>query len=63
MPNPKEGKTRRVKERVVGTVIASTAHNKWQVLFDFDGKEQIVSSNTLKVLMHKLVFHLIETRR
>lgn len=50
MANPKEGKTRRVREKVAGTVIAATAHNKWRVLFDFDRKEQIVSSKSLKVV-------------
>ena len=50
MPNPKEGKTRRVRERVVGTVIASSGYNKWRVLFDFDGNEQIVCSKQLKVV-------------
>ena len=49
MPNP-SGNKRRVRERVAGTVIASTDHNKWRVLFDFNGKEQTVSSNSLAVV-------------
>ncbi len=44
------GKQRRRRERVIGTVIAPIGHNKWKVLFDFDGKEQEASSKSLKVI-------------
>ena len=44
------GKQRRRKERVIGTVIAPIGHTKWRVLFDFDGKEQKVSSKSLTVV-------------
>ena len=44
------GQQRRRRERVIGTVIAPIGHNKWRVLFDFDGKEQQVSSKSLTVV-------------
>ena len=44
------GAKRRRRERVIGTVIAPIGHNKWRVLFDFDGKEQQVSSKSLTVV-------------
>lgn len=44
------GKKRRRRERVIGTVIAAIGHNKWRVLFDFDGKEQQVTSKSLTVV-------------
>lgn len=46
----KAGAQRRRRERVIGTVIAPIGHNKWRVLFDFDGKEQQVSSKSLTVV-------------
>lgn len=49
--NPNESIKRRVRERVIGTVIQSAGLHKWDVVFEFDGKERkAVSSRALKIV-------------
>ena len=49
-PNPNESIKRRVRDRVIGTVIRSAEHHKWDVVFDIDGKERkAISSRGLRI--------------
>ena len=50
VPNPDPNKKRRVRSRVVGTVLKASAQHKWEVQFNFDGKVQECSSKCLKVV-------------
>ena len=47
--NP-NGNNRRVRRRVVGTVLRPSAQHKWFVFFDFDRKEREVTSKSLKLV-------------
>ena len=49
VPNPR-GHTRRVKARVVGTVVEAAGEHKWTVLFDYNGLAKTVTSKSLKVV-------------
>ena len=49
VPNPR-GNKRRVREKVIGTVIEAAGEHKWKVNFDYNGKEKIVTSKSLKVV-------------
>ena len=46
--NPNPNIKRRVREKVIGTVIRASGQRKWIVVFDFDGKEKEVASASLK---------------
>ena len=48
--NPNPNIKRRVRARVVGTVMAASGQHMWDVLFDFDGKVQQVHSRSLKIV-------------
>ena len=47
--NP-NGNKRRVRRRVIGTVLRPSGQHKWFVLFDFDRKEREVTSKSLKLV-------------
>ena len=48
--NPNTHSKRRVREKVVGTVIKAAGLHNWDVNFDFDGKVKTVSSRSLKIV-------------
>ena len=48
--NPNTHSRRRVREKVVGTVIKAAGLHNWDVNFDFDGKLKTVSSRLSKIL-------------
>ena len=50
IPNPNPAIKRRVRSRVVGTVLRGLERHRWEVRFDFDGKQQEVRSNALKLV-------------
>lgn len=50
VPNPNPNVKRRVREKVVGTILAPAGLHKWDVIFDFNGKRQTVSSSSLKLV-------------
>ena len=51
MPNPNPSIKRRVRARVVGTVVNAVGQHTWDVLFDFDGKIQNgIHSRSLKIV-------------
>ena len=41
---------RRVRDKVVGTVMRAAALHEWYVVFDFDGKTKTISSRSLKLV-------------
>ena len=41
---------RRVRSKVVGTVVKATGPHKWEVIFDYDAKVKTVSSMSLKIV-------------
>ena len=47
--NPNGG-TRRVREKVYGTVIKAIGTHKWEVQFDFDGISKEVTSKSLSLV-------------
>ena len=47
--NPR-GNKRRVREKVVGTVVEAAGEHKWTVLFDYNGLAKSVTSKSLKVV-------------
>lgn len=49
-PNPNPNTKRRVRLRVVGTVMSAAGPNMWNVSFDFDGKTKAVHSRSLKIV-------------
>ena len=49
-PNPNPNVKRRVRARVVGTVLKAKGQHTWDVQFDFDGKIKECSSKSLKVV-------------
>ena len=48
--NPNPNIARRVRERVVGAVLAASGQHMWDVFFDFDRKIQQVHSRSLKIV-------------
>jgi len=51
MPNPNPNIKRRIRTRVVGTVINAVGQHTWDILFDFDGKIQNgIHSRSLKIV-------------
>ena len=51
-PNPSSDskRQRRKRMRVVGTVMSAAGPHEWNVVFDFDGKSQVVNSRSLKIV-------------
>ena len=50
-PNPNPNITRRVRMRVVGTVMSAAGPHLWNVMYDFDGKiKEAVHSRSLKIV-------------
>ena len=49
IPNPR-GHSRRIREKIVGTVVSSVGHAKWMVRFDVDGVEKCCAATTLTVV-------------
>ena len=49
-PNPNSNTKRRVRLRVVGTVMSAAGPNMWNVSFDFDGKIKAVHSRSVKIV-------------
>ena len=43
-------KKRRVKEKVVGTVVGALDLHKWEVVFDYDGEIRVVTSRSLQIV-------------
>ena len=50
IPNSNGSSKRRKRETVAGTVVDAAGHNKWEVVFDYDGSLQVISSKALKVI-------------
>ena len=50
IPNPNPNVKRRVREKVVGTVIKAAGLHKWEVLFDYNKQMQVVTSKSLKIV-------------
>ena len=48
--NPNPNVKRRVRSKVVGTIIKAKGQHKWDVQFDFDGKIKECSSKSLKIV-------------
>jgi hypothetical protein len=48
--NPNPSIKRRVRSKVVGTVMRAAELHKWEVVFDYDGKAKVVRSSSLKVV-------------
>ena len=48
--NPDASKKRRIRSKVVGTVVRAAGSQKWDVVFDYDGKSKEVSSKSLIVV-------------
>ena len=48
--NPDASKKRRIRSKVVGTVVRATGPQKWDIVFDYDGKSKEVSSKSLTVV-------------
>ena len=48
--NPDASKKRRIRSKVVGTVVRAAETYKWGVVFDFGGKTKIVSSRSISVV-------------
>ena len=49
-PNPNPDSKRRIRMRVVGTVLSAAGSHMWNVRFDFDGKTKVVHSRSLKIV-------------
>ena len=49
-PNPNPDSKRRIRMRVVGTVLSAADSQMWNVSFDFDGKTKTVHSRSLKIV-------------
>lgn len=49
-PNPNSNTKRRVRLRVVGTVMSAAGPNMWNVSFDFDGKTKAVHSRSVIIV-------------
>lgn len=48
--NPNGRGKRRIRTRVVGTVVKAVDQHKWAVVFDYDGKSRMCKSNSLVVV-------------
>jgi len=48
--NPNPSIKRRVRSKVVGTVMRAAELHSWEVVFDYDGKAKVVRSSSLKVV-------------
>ena len=48
--NPDASKKRRIRSKVIGTVVRAVGPQKWDVVFDYDGKSKEVSSKSLIVV-------------
>ena len=48
--NPDPKKKRRVHSKVIGTVLKANKQHKWDVLFDFNTKVKVCSSNSLSIV-------------
>ena len=46
--NPNASIKRRIRSKVVGTVVKATGPHKWEVTFDYDAKVKTISSRSLK---------------
>ena len=60
VPNPNPNVKRRVRDRVVGTVVQAAGQHKWVVQFDFDGKVKTVASSGLKIVPQQSAIPLDE---
>ena len=60
VPNPNPNVKRRVRDRVVGTVLRAAGQHKWAVQFDFDGKVKTVASSGLKIVPQQSAIPLDE---
>ena len=49
--NPDASKKRRIRSKVIGTVVRAAGSQKWDVVFDYDGKSKEVSSKLLIVVV------------
>lgn len=62
-PNPDPEITRRVRMRVVGTVMSAAGPHKWDVMYDFDGKiREAVHSRALKIVSDGTAIPMNELR-
>ena len=50
IPNPNPNVKRRVREKVVGTVMKAAGLHRWEVFFYYNKKVQVVSSKSLKIV-------------
>ena len=44
------GGKRRVREKVYGTILKAVDQQRWEVMFDFDNRTQLVTSRSLKLV-------------
>ena len=61
-PNPNPNMKRRVRMRVVGTVMSAAGPHIWNVMFDFDGKSKAVHSRSLKIVPDETAIPVNELR-
>lgn len=59
--NPNGNTKRRVREKVLGTVIRAVDQHKWEVVFDYDGVSRQCKSNALLVVPNDSGIPLHET--
>jgi hypothetical protein len=60
--NPNPNMKRRVRMRVVGTVMSVTGPHIWNGMFDFDGKSKAVHSQSLKIVPDETAIPVNELR-
>ena len=48
--NPDASKKRRIRSKVIGTVVRAAGSQKWDVVFDYDGNSKKVSLKSLIIV-------------